>query len=142
MNKYVGKSRLIYYTGESATFVHQHAFSQGFPEGICLFALRGISNAQEGHLIPSPKCDNFASHYTLSDSEIIRAGISNTTANNVNIALNFERSNWATNSGTVDPFCTRPLNNGSQSPLLPESLLSVEEITDTSLYTVPPSVPL
>ncbi|EOD48287.1 putative secretory protein [Neofusicoccum parvum UCRNP2] len=107
-----------------------------------VFALPGVSFAQEEYFISGPKCDNFASHYTLSSSEIIRAGISNTTANNVNIALNFERSNWATNSVTVDPFYTWPLSNGSQPQILPGSLLSVEEITDTSLYTVPPSVSL
>ncbi|KAH7371177.1 secretory lipase [Pyrenochaeta sp. MPI-SDFR-AT-0127] len=99
-------------------------------------------NAEGERFIPGPKCDNFASHYTLSRSEISRAGISDTTANNVNIALNFERSNWATNSVTVDPFYIVPPSNRNQSFLPPGSLLSVEEISNTSLYAVPPSVSL
>lgn len=58
--------------------------------------------------LPGPQCQDFASSYKLSAEQISRAQISNTTAHNVEITLNFERSNWATSSVTVDPSVELP----------------------------------
>ncbi|GME49307.1 putative secretory lipase, partial [Neofusicoccum parvum] len=90
--------------------------------------------------LPGPQCQDFASSFALSASQISRANISNITAHNVEIAINFERSNWATNSVTTDPFYRIPSNWSSSLP--PGTLLTVENVTNTSLYTLPASVSL
>ncbi|EOD49445.1 putative secretory lipase protein [Neofusicoccum parvum UCRNP2] len=90
--------------------------------------------------LPGPQCQDFASSFALSTSQISRANISNITAHNVEIAINFERSNWATNSVTTDPFYRIPSNWSSSLP--PGTLLTVENVTNTSLYTLPASVSL
>jgi len=50
------------------------------------------------------------------------------------VALNFERSNWATGSVTTDPFYQPPSNTST----LPAGSLLKHETANTSLYTLPP----
>lgn len=76
------------------------------------------------------------STFTLTDDQISRAGLDKVTAENVNIAVRFEQTNWAGSSAANDPFYTPPANS-STSP--PGSLLSVEHYTNTTLYTLPPN---
>ena len=64
------------------------------------------------------------------------AGITRDIADNASRAWNFEQSTWATSSINTDPFYTAPSNNSSTAP---GTLLRVEEVTDTSRYTIPPS---
>ncbi|KAH7033973.1 secretory lipase [Macrophomina phaseolina] len=90
--------------------------------------------------LPGPQCQDFASSYKLSAEQISRANISQATAYNVEIALNFERSNWATNSVTVDPFYR--VDTTWSSSALPGTLFTIENVTNTSLYTLPASVSL
>ncbi|KAK7614417.1 hypothetical protein BKA81DRAFT_343366 [Phyllosticta paracitricarpa] len=90
--------------------------------------------------IPGPQCEDWNSKFRLSESQIAAAGLSETTANNVNIALNFERTNWATGPVNNDPFYTKIPKNSTFLP--PGSLLKVEDYTNVSLYTAPSNVAL
>lgn len=86
-----------------------------------------------------PQSNTFNSSFSVSNSQISQAGINDTTAHNVDVAINFERTNWATGSVASDPFYSVPANS---SHLAPGSVLKVEEYTNTSLYTLPPNVAL
>jgi len=87
----------------------------------------------------SPQNDTWNTSFTSSQSQIAQAGFNSTTANNVDIAIQYEQTNWATDSVHSDPFYTLPVN-ASQGPA--GSLLKVEQYTDTSLYTLPPKTAL
>jgi pimeloyl-ACP methyl ester carboxylesterase len=83
--------------------------------------------------------NTFNSNFTLSASQIASANLSTTLASNIEVALNFERTNWATGSIASDPFYTvSPLN--ASTP--PGTLLSVEIVTNTNLYTLSPGLAL
>ncbi|KAH7062245.1 hypothetical protein B0J12DRAFT_735806 [Macrophomina phaseolina] len=104
-----------------------------------LALLLPITIAQEKAL-PGPQCEGFASSYKLSAEQISTADTSDIIAKNVEIALNFERSNWATDSITIDHVYRIPRNWSSDIPA--GTLLSVENVTNSSLYTLPPAVSL
>ncbi|PPJ56885.1 hypothetical protein CBER1_02230 [Cercospora berteroae] len=80
--------------------------------------------------------DTWNSTFTLNDDQISRAGLDSVTAENVNIAVRFEQTNWAGSSAGNDTFYTPPANS---STLPPGSLLSVEHYTNTTFYTLPPN---
>ncbi|KAL9091017.1 MAG: hypothetical protein Q9159_001643 [Coniocarpon cinnabarinum] len=65
--------------------------------------------------------------------------INETWADALSLALQFEQSNWATGSVRGDPFYTAPSNSSGASP---GTLLSVQEFTNLSTYTVAPQVAL
>ena len=102
-----------------------------------LFALPTCVAAQQERI--SSQNNTFNSSFSLSTSQIRRANLGKTTVHNVNIAIRFEQSNWATGSVQTDPFYTPP-SNASSAP--PGSVLKVEDYTDTTLYTLPPNVAL
>ena len=79
------------------------------------------------------------SSFSLSTSQIRRANLDKTTVHNVNIAIRFEQSKWDTGSVQTDPFYTPPFNASSAPP---GSVLKVEDLTDTTLYTLPPNLAL
>jgi pimeloyl-ACP methyl ester carboxylesterase len=83
--------------------------------------------------------NTFNSSFTLSPLQIEQANLSQTLANNVEIAVNFERTNWATGSVGKGSFYDPPSVNASTPP---GTLLAVEEVTDTSLYTLAPGLAL
>ncbi|KAJ4298975.1 hypothetical protein N0V90_004219 [Kalmusia sp. IMI 367209] len=83
--------------------------------------------------------NTFNSSYTLTPAQIQAANISDTIAHNVEVALNVERSNWATGSVGRDPFYEPPSLNASTQP---GTLLRVEEFTNTSSYTLAPNLVL
>jgi pimeloyl-ACP methyl ester carboxylesterase len=87
-----------------------------------------------------PQTDTWNSTFSLSQSQIDAANISTTTANNINIAVRFERSNWATGSVYSDPFYTALPANSSGSA--PGTLLKVEPFVNTSFYTLAPTLAL
>ncbi|KAI4264286.1 MAG: hypothetical protein L6R42_000600, partial [Xanthoria sp. 1 TBL-2021] len=81
------------------------------------------------------KCNDFNSNATISP----RPGVNSTLACDITVALNFERSNWATGSVYEDLFY-KVLSNASNATA--GSLLKLEEYTNTSLFTVPPTTAL
>ncbi|TKA34166.1 hypothetical protein B0A50_00146 [Salinomyces thailandicus] len=87
----------------------------------------------------TPQSNTWNSNFSLSRSQIARAGFNGTTANNVNVAVCFERTNWATGSVHDDPFYRVP-ENASGMPA--GSVLKVEQYTNTSAFTMPPNTAL
>ena len=87
----------------------------------------------------SPQNNTFASAFSLTQQQLLQAGINETVANNIEVALNFERSNWATGSVDADSFY-RPPSNTSSAPA--GSLLKLQLHPNTSAYTLPPNTAL
>ncbi|KAK5130021.1 hypothetical protein LTR08_002537 [Meristemomyces frigidus] len=104
-------------------------------------AILALLIATEGIAAQSivPQSNTWNSSFALSASQIGDAGIDNVTANNINVAVNFERTNWATGSVNNDSFYTVP---SDASSLQPGSILKVEDYTNTSYYTLPPNTAL
>ncbi|KAI4183454.1 MAG: hypothetical protein LQ346_006331 [Caloplaca aetnensis] len=81
------------------------------------------------------KCNDFASNATVFP----RPGVDSTLASDLTVALNFERSNWATGPVDEDPFYQVPSNASTAAA---GSLLKLEAHTNTSQYTLPPTTAL
>jgi hypothetical protein len=79
------------------------------------------------------------SSFTLSPSQIAAADLSSTLVNNVEMATNFERTNWATGTIADNIFYNAPPVNKTTPP---GTLLAVEEVTDTNRYTLAPGLAL
>ena len=103
-----------------------------------LLLLPVLSSAQ---LLLAPQTNTFNSSFALTFAQVSAANISFPTASNVAVAASFERSNWAP-SGSVfdDPFYTDLPANASSAP--PGSLLKLEAFTNTSGYTIAPTLAL
>lgn len=90
-----------------------------------------------------PQVNTFNSNFTLSAEQVQQASLSQEIKNNVEVAINFERSNWANGSVSTDPFYTLPGNvTANFSSLKPGTLLKVEGLTNTSLYSIAPTLAL
>ena len=72
----------------------------------------------------------------ISDQQLHTAGITRKIADNASEAWSFEHSTWANSATDTDLFYTVP---PSSSLAASGTLLKVEEVTDTSKYTIPPS---
>lgn len=68
-----------------------------------LATLLALTTAQSS-LPLQPQSNTFNSSYHLTCAQIAAANLSEILATNLAVALNFERSNWATGSVTTDPF--------------------------------------
>jgi len=99
-----------------------------------------FANAQQKLL--QPQDNTFNSTFTLTPEQIRAANLSEATAHNVEIALRIERSNKAGYPAQSDPFYTLPANTSISSLPPPGSILKVEQHTNNSLYTIPPTLSL
>lgn len=106
---------------------------------VCLAA---FATAQQSLL--QSQNNTFNSTFTLTPEQISTANLSDATANNVEIALRIERSNNAGLPTQEDPFyrLPPPFNNSFENLPPSGSILKVEENTNTSLYTIPPTLSL
>ncbi|KAK9783833.1 putative AB hydrolase-1 domain-containing protein [Seiridium cardinale] len=75
---------------------------------------------------------------TTAWNRILEANLSEGLSEAVLTAVNFERSNWAGDSVRLDPFYTDVPLNWTASPA--GSVIKVEERTNTSLYSIAPSL--
>jgi len=105
-----------------------------------LTCFASIANAQQKLL--QPQDNTFNSTFTLTPQQIRAANLSEATAHNVEIALRIERSNKAGYPAQSDPFYTLPANTSISSLPPPGSILKVEQHTNNSLYTIPPTLSL
>lgn len=96
-----------------------------------------VLNAQQQPI--HVQSNTFNSSYKLSAFQVHDSNLSSVLASNVEIALNFERTNWATDSIGNDPFYQTPPLNTSTSP---GTLLRTEAYTNTSYYTIAPNLAL
>lgn len=108
---------------------------------MCMLALwlthQGSFFASAG-TIPGLESRDINSTATFLDQSA-QAGISETLANNVAIALEFEKAKWANGSVDDDDFYSVPQNT-STAPV--GSLLKVQVDSNTSAYTLPPNTAL
>lgn len=93
-----------------------------------------------GQIFLDPQTNTFNSSFKLSAGQITNANLSPDFANNIEVALNYERSNWAFGSIAEDSFYTVPGNFTSNTP--PGTLLKVEPLTNTTFYTLAPNLAL
>lgn len=98
----------------------------------------GISKAQKAVL--QSQNNTFNSTFRLSPAQIAAANISEGVAHDVEVALNFERSNNAGYLIQDDPFYILPENLDPLNLPPPGTILKVEEHTNMSFYTVPTSL--
>ena len=103
--------------------------------GSVAVALLTVARTQSTQAPLERQCNDFNSSYQLSASQIAAAGIDDTTAANVEVTLNFQRSDWA--GGSVDEleFYRVPANASNATA---GSLLKLEVSTNASLYALPP----
>lgn len=106
---------------------------------LIVLGLAVAATAQSDGIPIAPQSNTFNSSFSLSNEQIASAGLNSTVAHNFNIAARFEQTNWATGSVDRDPFYDAPSGCEEKAP---GSLLKVEEVTNTSLYTLPPNVAL
>lgn len=77
--------------------------------------------------------------WSYAEGLVSASSLDNVTSAGVLTALGFERSNWAGESTLSDFYTSLPANASSTSP---GTLLKLELVTNTSLYTLPPNVAL
>ncbi|KAI4166914.1 MAG: hypothetical protein LQ343_007651 [Gyalolechia ehrenbergii] len=84
----------------------------------------------------SPQTDTFNSSIAVTPVQQQNAGINATLANNVAVALNFERSNFAHGPVASDDFFDVPPDSAGAAP---GTLLKLEVDANTTAYTLPPN---
>lgn len=114
--------------------------------GLFLPALTGLVTtvvAQASAPSPAlPQLDTFNATpgrpwFAQAQAVIQDSGVDNVTAQAVQTAIDFERSNWAGYSIQEDSFYSLPPNASSAAP---GQVLSVQENTNNSLYTIAPDI--
>lgn len=93
----------------------------------------------QGALLQS-QTDTFNSTFRLTAAQIAAANLTNETAHNVEVALNYERSSNAGSLTQDDPFYHIPEDYDWTNPPPPGTILKVEENTNLSHYTIPMSL--
>lgn len=105
---------------------------------LVLFVLHVSTTAQEALL--QPQTNTWNSTFRLTQAQISTANLSSSTAHNVEVALNYERTNNAGDLTQDDPFYQLPVSYDPTNPPPPGTILKVEQHTNTSLYTLPPTL--
>ena len=104
---------------------------------LVLTALCVAAKSQQQPL--TPQNDTWNSTYELTQGRASGANLTDLELSDISVALNFERSNWATGFVADDEFYTIPANASSASP---GSVVKVQTYTNTSTYTLPPNTAL
>lgn len=106
---------------------------------VAIATLLTVCSLTDGALLKS-QTDTFNSTFHLTSSQIAAANISSATAHNVEVALNYERSNNAGYLVQDDPFYNLPEDYDASDPPPPGTVLKVEQHTNISLFTIPMSL--
>lgn len=106
-----------------------------------LVFLESLTHGQVDAHYPSlsPQTDTFNSTFTIPTAQQRIAGINATLANNLAVALNFERSNFAKGPASSNDFYHVPTESVTTAP---GTLLKLERDANTSVYTLPPNTAL
>jgi pimeloyl-ACP methyl ester carboxylesterase len=104
---------------------------------LCSVNLLLQTSAQEPLI---PQNNTFNSFYSLAVPESSIANLTALDIQDIEVALNFERSNWATGSVFTDPFYSDLPSNASNAE--PGSLLKLDLTVNTTWYTLPPATAL
>ena len=84
--------------------------------------------------------DTWSSSFRLTSEQINAANLTQAAAHNVEVALNFERSNNANGLTQDDSFYVLPETYDHANPPPPGTVLKVEQQTNISRYTIPMSL--
>ena len=87
-----------------------------------------------------PDINTWNSSFKLTAAQIKAANLTNSTAHNVEVALDYELTNNAGGPIGQDQFYLLPDSFNASSPPPAGTVLRVEEYTNTSLYTLAPSL--
>ncbi|CAM1511791.1 Fc.00g093040.m01.CDS01 [Cosmosporella sp. VM-42] len=87
-----------------------------------------------------PQRNTFNSNFELSNAQISSLGLNPAQANNLNIAVQFEQTNWATGSVRNDPFYTDISGKAKNAPA--GTVLKTEAFTIPTNYTIAPTLSL
>lgn len=104
---------------------------------LCALSCFVLSHAQISPL--KPQTDTWNSSFEFQPSQLTGANLSGVQVANIEQALDFERTNWATGSAATDDFYTAPPNS---STLPPGSIIKVEPYVNTTTYTLAPNIAL
>ncbi|KAI9697136.1 MAG: hypothetical protein M1820_007952 [Bogoriella megaspora] len=80
------------------------------------------------------------STFTLSQSQIASANLSDSLAHNIEVVINYERTNHAGGPASEDLFYSLPPTFNPHSPPPPGTIIKLENYTNTSIYTIPPGL--
>ena len=95
-----------------------------------------VARTQSPEVRLHAQANDFNSSYRFSASQQEAAGIDDILLNNVQVALNFERSNWAGGSVSELDFYRVPSNS---SQAVAGTILKIEANVNTSAFTLPPN---
>ena len=107
-----------------------------FANGIAVLSLL----SQPTNALLNSQNTTFNSTFRLTTQQIAAANLSDATAHNVQVALNYERSNNAGSLTQDDPFYVLPDEYDAANPPPIGTIIKVEEHTNLSLYTIPMSI--
>ncbi|KAI6871258.1 hypothetical protein KC338_g2703 [Hortaea werneckii] len=105
---------------------------------ICCLAWLSTSTAAQDTL--QSQNSTWNSTLTLTDAQIRAANLSAETVQNVEVAVNYERTNQPGGSIEYDDFYNLPDDYDYANPPKPGSIIKIEEHTNTTFYTLPPTV--
>lgn len=100
----------------------------------------GLATLGEAQRRLTPQTNTFNSDYELPEDVASLANFDDDDVNNINIAVRFEQTNWATGSVLSDPFYTDLPSKAKTAPA--GTILKVEEVTDVGNYTIAPGLSL
>lgn len=95
--------------------------------------------AAQGSLL-YPETDTWDSNFTLTAAQIAAANLTAAEVHNIQVALSYERTNYANGSVLDDPFYNLPASFDPANPPIPGTLLKLEAFTNTTPYVIPPSL--
>ncbi|KAI7235700.1 hypothetical protein KC330_g4141 [Hortaea werneckii] len=105
-----------------------------------LCCLAWISTYTAAQDILQSQNSTWNSTLTLTNAQIRAANLSAETVQNVEVAVNYERTNQPGGSIQNDDFYNLPDDYDYANPPKPGSIIKVEEHTNITYYTLPPTV--
>lgn len=103
-------------------------------------ALLGLTTLALAQRRLSPQTNTFNSDYELDADVAAASNFTDDDINNIQIAVRFEQTNWATGSVLNDSFYTDLPANAKTAPA--GTVFKVEEITPVGSYTIAPTLSL
>ncbi|KAL8709555.1 MAG: hypothetical protein Q9225_007428, partial [Loekoesia sp. 1 TL-2023] len=120
----------------ASDIMYHPCFCFSWPTLLLAASLSHLAFTQSPDTPLRPQTNDFNSSYHLTASQQEAAGIDEVLTNNVEVALNFERSNWAGGSVSELDFYRVPSNTSRAAA---GTILKVEANVNSSAFTLPPN---
>lgn len=104
---------------------------------LLLYCLAWLSTSTAAQDTLQPQNSTWNSTLTLTDAHIRAANLSAETVQNVEVAVNYERTNQPGGSIEYDDFYNLPDDYDYTNPPKPGTVIKIEEHTNTTFYTLP-----